>query len=265
MKRLSVALFVFALILLAACASEPEAVEVTRIVENEVEVTRIVEVTREVEIEVTRIITPTTLPGSVFGSPECDQFIEDIGGIAQRWDDSVQIASSTARINLSDRVAELNELRQEVRALDVPDCAAGLNIDGQAISMMDNAIEMFNLFMLDRSNDYETALYSIYQELFMDALTALKNEEGEPPNRIHYWAFGDLGFEYDYLDSDNQVRTEASSVSDTNIIKSVTLPDGLMPYLEVRGSLPVVCIILVMGEETASEEGDEIATCGSQP
>jgi uncharacterized lipoprotein YajG len=58
--KVVIGLFIISILILAACASAPETVEVTRVVQvpvvETVEVTRVVEVTVRETVEVTRIV-----------------------------------------------------------------------------------------------------------------------------------------------------------------------------------------------------------------
>lgn len=267
MKRLVPVLF---LLLLAACSSAP--VEVTRVVTEQVEVTRVVEVTREVEVEVviTQVVAPTSLPASSFGSPECDEYTEAVIDLVQRWNDTYEIANSTARINLSDRVAELNDLRQEARGLDEPDCASALGVKHLMVEMMGAAIDMFTEFMADNDISFEDAIHAMYIDLFIDSYEALLAGEPELPRWIHYLAVGETDYFLEYTDETGETVSHprpgaTNRVRDNPVIISVQMPEGTTAAMKVSnlngGSNTLFCFIYVNGVIVDSEERNLEASC----
>lgn len=56
---------------------------------------------------------------------DCDseEIAENLEEIAERWDDAIDIASSTSRIALSGPVSDLQEIRRETRQQEWPECA----------------------------------------------------------------------------------------------------------------------------------------------
>lgn len=103
----------------------------------------------------TRTPAPTRTPRpTATATPEpvaCgDLYAEALGdNLLPHWDDAVAVASSTARISLAGPIAELQGIRREAEALDIPDCA------GQTHAILVNYMEMyingFLAFMRDES------------------------------------------------------------------------------------------------------------------
>lgn len=70
--------------------------------------------------------------------------------LVSEFNDTMKLASSTARIALSPVVKDLQRIRRDIANIQAPDCAREANdllIDG-----MDGVINAFMLFMADASN-----------------------------------------------------------------------------------------------------------------
>lgn len=81
---------------------------------------------------------------------EVQQAHDDLKLIAQRWDDAYAIANATGRGNLAGPVAQLQTVRAEAQAAEVPVClekAKGHLVDG-----MNSTITGFLDFMADKSD-----------------------------------------------------------------------------------------------------------------
>ncbi len=83
----------------------------------------------------------------IVGSDDCDKeaVAENLNEIAERWDDALDVASSTSRIALSGPVGDLQEIRRETRQQDWPECAQAAQ--QELVEMMDEMIKGFIAFM----------------------------------------------------------------------------------------------------------------------
>lgn len=92
---------------------------------------------------------PTNTPEP---TPTCserhgDQFVEQLQDVVLRWNDAVMLADSTPRMALAGPLAELQEVRREALAIDVPDCAAPAH--DELILFMEGIIDGFLSFLGD--------------------------------------------------------------------------------------------------------------------
>jgi hypothetical protein len=71
--------------------------------------------------------------------------VDAVRSLFDEWNDASQVASSTARIALSGPVSELQALRRQAEALDVPLCAE--RAQAALLKHMDGMIESYLLFM----------------------------------------------------------------------------------------------------------------------
>lgn len=258
---------------LVACLAEPETVEVTRAVAREVEVTRIIVVTRIVEVEV----TPTPLVGGVFGSIECDDYINDVDDLLIRWQDAVQVASATARVSLSGPVADLQSIKREARDLSEPFCAGQIGFQDKMTNMMDTSVETFVEFMAggpseDTFGPYELAVadYSMAQDLFLDALQVLQNEEDNLPRRIHYYVLGQSGFDVEYIDESGEfVRGNTGfgrlETDEMPVVYTVIIPEEERAAVKIYNpryvSVELNCVLYANGVEMVSKSDTAGVTC----
>lgn len=159
-------LYLLVIVLLVACTSEPAIVEVTR------EVTRIV----EVPVEVTRIVevVATGVPETTDEDQACDQFKSTMSAIIVRWNDAIDLAESTQRINLSTNIAELQQIRRDLMGVVEPECVQVLGVKATGVAMMDRGIDIFTSFLGERPNETDKVFYSIENDLFADALDAME-------------------------------------------------------------------------------------------
>lgn len=77
--------------------------------------------------QVARVVTPVPTATLVPTTPPCSEeakaFLGQIQPLARRWDDAVQLASSTSRISLAPQIASLQAIRREAEDLEPPPCA----------------------------------------------------------------------------------------------------------------------------------------------
>ncbi len=269
-KQLLVILLIALVATIFACSPEPETVEV------EVEATR--EVTREVvvTVEVTRLVevtpvAPTSLPAASFGSVECDDYTAAVRDLSQQWSDAFDLASSTARVSLGDRVAEMQEIRREMSRLTEPGCASQIEVQDRLVEMMDAGIEFFTEFMAQNDISAESAQYAIAVHLTLDALEALYNHSTKLPNRIHYYALGTTGFSLRYADENGELitpeagPTERFGFDDMPVVFTALLPEGetakVTLFNPTSTSGDLTCFILLNGEAVATETQTAQTTC----
>lgn len=69
------------------------------------------------------VVEPTAVPPTLTCAELTTDYRAAVDGITSRWDDANALAGSTARINLSGPVGDLQEIAREVDALDPPPCA----------------------------------------------------------------------------------------------------------------------------------------------
>ena len=211
-----------------------------------------------------------------FSSSECETFQDDVDDLVLRWDDAIEVASSTPRVSLSDQVVRMQEVRQDARALEEPACAEALHVKRKMIDMMDSGIDLFTAFMgesgddFKQPSDFRRAEYAIAQDLFVDALITLENNETELPRRIHYYVIADTGISVAYVDESGEfVEVEAEydrvGFDEMPAVYSAIVPEGETtavrldnpPYADEE----VTCILFVNGIEVVSETAEGYATC----
>lgn len=92
-------------------------------------------------------------------TPECtpedvQAFLDELEPLLGRWDDRAKIAGSTARINLSPVLTDLQDTKQEVEDLEAPWCAE--STQDRAVAYMEGIIDAYIAFMSDEP-DYEVS------------------------------------------------------------------------------------------------------------
>lgn len=93
------------------------------------------------------LVTGCGVPGSA--DDDCgDAVVEQLGGLFAEWTDAFDLATTTSRIAMGDRVADLQRIRREVQAQEWPECAEAAH--GFLVAAMDNSIEGFQLFMSNK-------------------------------------------------------------------------------------------------------------------
>lgn len=169
-----IALFLLvSLIILAACggASSEAAIAtgVAATLEAQVVQTAIVATQRALD-------TPTPEP-EVLCFNEAEEYLDFLSDWLVRWEDTVEIASSTSRIALAGPVGELQGLRREIGDLEGPACAklAGVALYGHA----DGTINAFLLFMQEESDDEVGAAFDEaigWLETYRDTVDSIAQE-----------------------------------------------------------------------------------------
>lgn len=120
------------------------------------------------------LVTATTCSGIM--TPACTRApFETLRDIAQRWDDTVVVASATPRVALSSQINQLQAIRRDVQNLALPAC--GREARTALVAYMDGVIEAFVAFL---ANERGTRLDSAYviskRETFERAIDALERQ-----------------------------------------------------------------------------------------
>lgn len=69
----------------------------------------------------------------------------EMGEVAQRFDDANRLASQTSRANLSPQIADLQSIRRDAQAVEVPECMADMK--AAMLDYMDADIDAFITFL----------------------------------------------------------------------------------------------------------------------
>ena len=91
---------------------------------------------------------------------------DELRDIGQRWDDEVQLANSTGRMALADRVAELQDIRRETQNQDWPECAE--DAQSALVDVMDAAIDAFLAFLGGEDDTFVQRKFDLYNDLQED-------------------------------------------------------------------------------------------------
>ncbi|MHC1739711.1 MAG: hypothetical protein AB9897_01225 [Anaerolineaceae bacterium] len=76
---------------------------------------------------------------------EVQSATDQLNGVVQKWDDMVNIAGSTPRIALSNVITDLQDIKNEANAVEIPACVTEAKTD--LLRSMTNTIEGLVLFM----------------------------------------------------------------------------------------------------------------------
>jgi hypothetical protein len=114
--------------------------------------------------------TPRPTPTPPCTGPELDEFIGDFEALVERWDDTTQLAGSTGRIALSPIVAEMQEIRREVKELNGPWCVE----ETRSLTMeyMDEFIDGYLAFMAQESDSEVSSRFETAKEKMDKAIVA---------------------------------------------------------------------------------------------
>jgi hypothetical protein len=276
------------ILLFSACTPSQNAIE-TAIAQTQAAQSPVQAVTPELSSVETPIPTntPTLTPASVpidegeFGTAMCTDFKDKIAEIILRWDDAVELASNTPRIALSDRIAQLQEIRRDALQLEEPLCGERLVVKHKLLDVMDDGIDFFTAFMADRDTSVAAAFLFIKETLLHDAILALEQEESDLPDRIHYYASSwETGFSLEYTDqsgNDVKIPTDRDRIgySDMPAVFSVILSDldeiTFRPIFTIRLFNPTYsdkemrCYIFLNGEVVQEAVGVREVMCSFAP
>lgn len=114
------------------------------------------------------------------------QYLEAITGIDQEWNDALQLALATTRLNLADQVASLQGIRRRLSALEPGKCTAKVHRRFKAYQQL--TIDHFLTFMREGEEPNDSAeIARLRQQAEQDIEFCLGNyiEQGspEPPVR----------------------------------------------------------------------------------
>ena len=101
-------------------------------------------------------------------------YLDQIEVLVQEWDDAIDLADSTGRGNLPDRVAELQRIRRRAQFMDVPSEVESAHRN--FIKAMDYAIDGYLAFM--REDEYESYFtqYLSHMDKWTEDLSDIKNK-----------------------------------------------------------------------------------------
>lgn len=248
-----VLLSIFAL--LPACAPSETAIQ-TAIAE-----------TAEAQPTETPIPTATTLP-TVAPSPTPDcaaltlPVLAEIEPLLMEWDDALSLASSTARINLSAPVSELQSIRRDVDNITFPPCAQWRQ--QVILDYMNASIDSFVDFMQEKetSSDFNAELSSAYLEGLGRAMDPSK-DQFDPPQTVTYLALiTDLSTIYYYNARGETVANRSSGIWAQTL---EGFSDHEMAGVRLQQeSASFQCMIIVNGALYAEALGGDDITCGRE-
>lgn len=124
-----------------------------------------------------KLIAPLLICTSLLGGcknpfESKDKGVEQLNEIEKRWDDAIDVASSTARIALPTPVAKLQDIKRDLGSIELSDC---LKPAREALNdYMDIKINVFLQFMADQeptkfgSDDKLIKYFSIKKECAAD-------------------------------------------------------------------------------------------------
>lgn len=218
----------------------------------------------------TSTAAPTEQPG-IAGSPECSQYTEDALALIQEWVDTFEVAESTARINLSDRIVELQEIKRRASVLEEPICAAELGIQNKINRLMDAGIEELTDFMAERPSGVARAERQIFATILADAMESLLDPSVPLPRRIHYYVFGETGFQVKYIDDNGYtlLYPEVVGFDAMPMLLTFVIPEGetaaVTLFNPTDNERPLTCAIRVNGDQVVTQTGTGEVTCELAP
>lgn len=122
---------------------------------------------------------------------ELEGYQEAVRDVTRRFDDAVRVADSTARINLSDQVSELQAIRRDAEDVEYPECADEAH--RWLVNYMNSTIDAFLAFQseapdleLEEAWYVADATYDRYQEA-LDLVAEDANATLEPVPTATYF------------------------------------------------------------------------------
>lgn len=104
------------------------------------------------------------------GSAACNAYIEEINEATAVWDDAWELATSTPRMAISGRIAELQVIKRNMERVEVPSCDSDILAKEKLVRLMESGIDVMLAFSSDNSTD---GLIILYDRAFEDAEGAL--------------------------------------------------------------------------------------------
>jgi len=97
-------------------------------------------------------ISPTETPKPIVSCPEdeVDNYLEELKGLLEEWDDTVDLAGSTSRMGLPSLIQDMQNMKRDARRLDRPECADYLQ--DLVIVSMESEINAFITFLGQESD-----------------------------------------------------------------------------------------------------------------
>ncbi len=104
-----------------------------------------------VKIEPTSV--PTPVPTSLPCSLQAAEYVGEVQGIVQEWDDANSLAGSTPRASLATQIAALQEIRRRADAFEHPGCADKPH--SYLMAYMTSVIDAYLAFLANEESDTE--------------------------------------------------------------------------------------------------------------
>jgi hypothetical protein len=114
---------------------------------------------------------PTNTSTAVCSAEDATAAKEDLDLIIERFDDANARAGTTSRIALSPVIGEMQEVRRDLRALELPDCATEA-VDA-SVEFMDKSIEAYLAFLSDEPDSTVTRLFDEAERAQEESVTKL--------------------------------------------------------------------------------------------
>lgn len=171
MKRL---LFVLITAVLAACSGGDDTVATSVALTVAAVPTQTLAPTDMPRPTDTLVPSPTPIPTvELTCSEEAADFAVAASALLDEWDDTNELADSTARIALSGPVSDLQDIKQRASALDAPDCAAG--VKDTLLGYMDIQTDVYLTFMAEDPVESLLAITQAYRAAVNLSLPALRD------------------------------------------------------------------------------------------
>lgn len=106
--------------------------------------------------------------GPVAAAIKCTRsdYLDALGDIPAEWDDAVELAYSTPRIQLSGRIVDLQSIKRAASKVDVPSC--GVDANEVLVKHMEKRIAAFVAFMSEDPDATVQRLMSDADDLLDD-------------------------------------------------------------------------------------------------
>jgi len=113
--------------------------------------------------------------GPVAAAIKCTRsdYLDALGDIPAEWDDAVELAYSTPRIQLSGRIMDLQSIKRAADRLDVPSC--GVDANALLVKQMEKRIAAFVAFMSEEPDTTVQRLMNDADDLLDDWKAAVMN------------------------------------------------------------------------------------------
>jgi len=92
------------------------------------------------------------------------EYIEATADIEAEWLDAVELANSTSRMNLPDRISEMQSILRDYKRVEVAECYQGIH--DSFILSYETMIEGFMMFMSQESDNKVSATFEAANEHF---------------------------------------------------------------------------------------------------